>query len=401
MTDALDIVTYYHSPTKLPLLRAAVLPAAGWAAGQGLAVHLERHWRHGPHLRIRLAATDPAGAAELAVVATAVAGRLRRHLAEQPSTARTSVAELLAQAEQAGRIELVPPPYAPIHPDNTVRVEPVDDRALATLFGSTEAVECRAALLRLGVPAVAAAADRLAPADDSATARVRTCLTAMALHAGRYPLGLGSGHQSFLSHLEEFLVHHDPDGRVRAVFDRQWQRSADPVTALVARLADGAGPSAADGAGPSTTDAAGPELDPAEREWEQWTLRAAEVTGAAYARGELPRVPGERYLARAEQIGDPATVRRWHSERTEYSEYHQLLRQVDFDRVPYEREFVTYRFATNVLYLLLGLLDVQPTERYLAAYLLSRAAERITGITWQQRITGYLTRLAATAQEVA
>lgn len=386
MTNALDIVTYYHSPTKLPLLRTAVLPAADWAAGQGLAVHLERHWRHGPHLRIRLAATDPAAAPELAVVATAVAGRLRRHLAEQPSTARTSVAELLAQAEQAGRIELVPPPYAPIHPDNTVRVEPVDDHALATLFGSAEAVECRAALLRLGVPAVAAAADRLATAGDSAAARVRTCLTAMALHAGRYPLGLGSGHQSFLSHLEEFLVHHDPDGRVRAAFDRQWQRSADPVTALVARLA----------AGPS-----GPELDPTDREWEQWTVRAAEVTGAAYARGELPRVPGERYLERAEQIGDPATVRRWHSERTEYSEYHQLLRQVDFDRVPYEREFVTYRFATNVLYLLLGLLDVQPTERYLAAYLLSRAAERITGITWQQRITGYLTRLAATAQEVA
>ncbi|WJK40065.1 lantibiotic dehydratase C-terminal domain-containing protein [Solwaraspora sp. WMMA2056] len=393
MTDALDIVTYYHSPTKLPLLRAAVLPAAGWAAGQGLAVHLERHWRHGPHLRIRLAATDPAGAAELAVVATAVAGRLRRHLAEQPSTARTSVAELLAQAEQAGRIELVPPPYAPIHPDNTVRVEPVDDRALATLFGSTEAVECRAALLRLGVPAVSAAADRLAAAGDSAAARVRTCLTAMALHASRYPLGLGNGHQSFLSHLEEFLVLNDPDGRVRAAFDAQWRRCADSATALVARLA-----APTDAAGPGAES--GPGLDPTERGWEQWTVSAAEVTGAAYQRGELPRVPAFSYLDRAEQIGDPDTVRRWHPDRTEYSDYHQLLRQIDFDRVPYEREFVTYRFATNVLYLLLGLLDVRPTERYLAAYLLSRAAERITGITWQERINGYLTRLAATAPEV-
>ncbi|MDG4769636.1 lantibiotic dehydratase C-terminal domain-containing protein [Solwaraspora sp. WMMD792] len=397
MTDALDIVSYYYSPTKLPLLRSAVLPAARWAAEQGVAVHLERHWLHGPHLRIRLARRDQADPADLAVVAAAVAHRLRGHLAEWPSTEQISVADLLAQAEQAGRIELVPPPYQPIHPDNTVRVEPVDDTAMATLFGSAEAVECRAELLRLGVPAVSAAADRLAAAGDSAAARVRTCLTAMALHASRYPLGLGNGHQSFLSHLEEFLVLNDPDGRVRAAFDAQWRRSADSATALVARLAAPTdAPEPESGAGPAASG-----LDPAERGWEQWTVSAAEVTGAAYQRGELPRVPAFSYLDRAEQIGDPDTVRRWHPDRTEYSEYHQLLRQIDFDRVPYEREFVTYRFATNVLYLLLGLLDVRPTERYLAAYLLSRAAERITGITWQERINGYLTRLAATAQEVA
>ena len=39
----------------------------------------------------------------------------------------------------------------------------------------------------------------------------------------------------------------------------------------------------------------------------------------------------------------------------------QLLRQIDFNRVPYEREFVVYRFATNVLYLLLGW-SVQATD---------------------------------------
>ncbi|WP_326554972.1 lantibiotic dehydratase C-terminal domain-containing protein [Micromonospora sp. NBC_01813] len=386
MTDALDIVCYYYSPTKLPLLRDAVLPAARWAADQGAAVHLERHWLHGPHLRIRLAGTGRSDPADLAVIAAAVAQRLRRHLAAHPCTEQIGVAELLAQARQAGLVELVAPPYEPIHADNTVRIEPVDPSGLAALFGSTAAVDCRDDLLRLGVPAVAAAADRLGAAGDNAATRVRTCLTAMALHASRYPLGLGNGHQSFLSHLEEFLVHNDPDGRVRDTFDAQWQRSADPATALVRRLAAG------DGSQP---------LDPAEQAWEQWTVQAATVTGAAYQRGELPRVPAFSYLARAEQIGDPDTVLRWHPDRTEYSEYHQLLQQIDFDRVPYEREFVTYRFATNVLYLLLGLLDVRPTERYLAAYLLSRAAERITGITWQERINGYLNRLAATAQEAA
>jgi hypothetical protein len=387
MPDTVDVVAYYYSPTKLPLLRAAVLPAARWAADQGADVHLERHWLHGPHLRVRLSGRDPA---DLAVISAAVAQRLRHHLAEHPSTEQVSTEQLLAQAEQAGRAELVPPPYQPVHPDNTVRIEPVDRRALVALLGSTTAVDRRDELLRLGVPAVTAAADRLAAAGDSAAARVRTSLTAMALHAGRYPLGLGNGHQSFLSHLEEFLVHNDPDGRVRATFDAQWRRAGDSVTALVERLA--ADPGIGTG---------GDGLDPAEAGWEQWTTRAATVTGAAYQRGELPRVPGDSYLARAESIGDADTVRRWHPDRTEYSDYHQLLRQIDFDRVPYEREFVTYRFATNVLYLLLGLLDVRPTERYLAAYLLSRAAERITGITWQERINGYLDRLATTAQEEA
>lgn len=388
MSDAVDVVAYYYSPTKLPLLRSAVLPAVRWAADQGADVHLERHWLHGPHLRIRLTGVGSTDPADLAVISAAVAQRLRRHLAEHPSTEQVTAAQLLAQAEQAGRAELVPPPYQPIHPDNTVRIEPADRRALVTLLGSAAAVDCRDELLRLGVPAVTAAADRLAAAADSAAARVRTSLTAMALHAGRYPLGLGNGHQSFLSHLEEFLVHNDPDGRVRATFDAQWRRAGDSVTALVERLA----------AEPGTD---GDRRDPVEAGWEQWTTRAATVTGAAYQRGELPRVPGESYLARAESIGDPDTVRRWHPDRTEYSDYHQLLRQIDFDRVPYEREFVTYRFATNVLYLLLGLLDVRPTERYLAAYLLSRAAERITGITWQERINGYLNRLATTAQEEA
>ncbi|MFY1633386.1 hypothetical protein ACN27F_08920 [Solwaraspora sp. WMMB335] len=388
MSDQLDIACYYYAPAKLPLLRAAVLPAARWAAGQGTGVHLERHWRHGPHLRIRLSRHTPAGPAaksgtgvDLAGVAGTVADRLRRYLTTHPSTEQIGTAELLAQAEQAGRAELVPPPYEPIHPDNTVRIEPVDDTALAVLLESAAAVECRARLLQLGLPAVAASAERLAAAGDSASARVRLCLTAMSLHASRYPLGLGAGHQSFLSHLEEFLVFNDPTGQVRGAFDDHWRRRADPVTELVARLADGA-------------------ADAAELAWQEWTATAWATAEAAYRRGELPAVPGFTYLSRAEQVGDPEIVHRWHPDRTEYSDYHQLLGQIDFSRVPYEREFVTYRFATNVLYLLLGLLDVRPLERYLAAYLLSRAAERITGVTWQERINGYLDRLAATAEEV-
>ncbi|MEV0993314.1 hypothetical protein AB0J17_41030, partial [Streptomyces sp. NPDC049949] len=51
---ALDVVVHHYEPVKAPLLREAVLPLARRAAADGLTVHVERHWLHGPHLRLRL-----------------------------------------------------------------------------------------------------------------------------------------------------------------------------------------------------------------------------------------------------------------------------------------------------------------------------------------------------------
>lgn len=367
MHDGLDVICHYYDAVKAPLLRDAVLPAL--AETTGVATHLERHWLHGPHVRVCLRG-EPGPVADAAAL---IAGRLRAHLVTHGSRAVTSDAELLHRAAIAGRVELIPPPYTPIWPDNTVSIVRPQTDALQALLGGPAAVECRAELLRLGVPAVSASLAHLGQRGDVAGARVWVLLVSMAAHAGRYPLGLGAGHQSFLSHLEDFLLFHDPDGTLRQTYARHWDRHADAVTDLVTRVADGRAQS------------------PVEASWLDWTQAARAAAEPAFDRGELPLVPGAAYTDRARQVGDERTLRQWDpTQRTEFSAYHEQLRKVDFEKVPFAREFVVYRFATNILYQLLGVCDVEPAERYLAAYLVSQAAERITGITWRERLDRYL-----------
>ncbi|WP_027344871.1 lantibiotic dehydratase C-terminal domain-containing protein [Hamadaea tsunoensis] len=373
----LDVISHYYDPVKAPYLRAAVLPAI--RSVENVQTHVERHWLHGPHLRIGLRGPKPA--VELA--ALQVAAALREHVSVRPSKDVTLASELLRRATLAGKAELVPPPYTPIWADNTIAiVEPRTD--LVGLLGSTEAVDLRSRLLALGVPAIGASVARLGERGDGSSGRVWLALTAMAAHAGAYPLGLGAGHQSFLSHLEDFLLFADPDGTLRATYTRQWERHAGRVTDLVARMADGR------------------DQTPVETGWLAWSREAWEITAPAFDRGELPSAPGEAYTDRARRVGDDRTLRQWDpDQRTEYSEYHKELRKIDFQKAPYEREFVVYRFNTNMLYLLLGVCDLEPAERYLAAFLVSRAAEQITGLTWRERLAGYLAAQRTDAGQVA
>ncbi|MFE2756937.1 hypothetical protein ACFXGA_33570 [Actinosynnema sp. NPDC059335] len=346
-----DVVCYYHDPVKAPLLRDAVLPALAEAEAAGARGHVERHWLHGPHLRVRLDRE-----------ADLVADRLREHLAARPSTAGTPHDELLARSRDHGVAELVPPPYEPIHPDNTVVVEPTDLRGVRELLGSDALVDLRSRVLRLGVPAVR---DAVAADDTTATTRVRTALIAMAAHASRYPGGLDHGYHSFQSHLEDFLLHSDPDGRLRSRFDRVWEDNAGNVTETVLAVAE----------------------DRLATPWATWTTAAREVTEVVYDNGDLPSGDNPRHGERAVRLGDRDAIRRWHRDhRVHHSEYHRRLRAVDLEHPLLRRQVAVYRFGTNMLYQLLAVCDVTPVERYLAASLVARAVQRITGVSWSEHI---------------
>jgi hypothetical protein len=370
-----DVVCYYHDPVKAPLLRQAVLPAvaAARAAAPDVRAHLERHWLHGPHLRIRLDGAGADRAAEL------IAGRLREHLAEHRSAVEIPVAEQLAHARRAATAELLLPPYEPFHPNNSVRVEPTDTTRIHELLGSTALVGLRMTGLRLGLPVVRESLAALAgPAGsggsggaDSGSARVQLTVTAMAVHASRYPPGLRFGYHSFLSHLEDFLLHSDPDGAVRERFDRIWTANAGPVTEAVARVAEGH------------------PGDRLEAAWQDWTIRMRLAAEEAYDRGDLAAGLSPRYGERAYEIGDPETIRRHNfGEREKFSEYHTRLWQVDIEHPLIKRPLTVYRFGTNVLYQLLAVCDVTPMERYLAASLVARAAQRVTGENWADQLAG-------------
>jgi hypothetical protein len=346
----IDVICHYHDPIKAPLLQNGVLPARDAAIRQGATGHIERHWLHGPHVRLRLD-----GPVEAAVAV------LKDYLAKNPSTVNYSDEELLSQAKTNGLAELIQPPFEPIYPNNTVRIEPTDTTRLQSLLGSDALIDLRATGLRLGVDAI-----RASLIDIS---RVQLAITAMAVHASRYPPGLGNGYHSFLSHLEDFLLHSDPDGRVRAKFGQIWDRNCDQVTDAVERVA------------------AGHPTNQLEAAWQTWTIGMRLAAEQAYDAGDLTSTMNPRYGERAYETGDRATIQRYnYAERTKFSDYHTQLWEVDLDHPLVKRPLTVYRFGTNVLYQLLAICDVTPMERYLAADLMTRATQRITGIGWAEHL---------------
>ncbi|WP_035839231.1 lantibiotic dehydratase C-terminal domain-containing protein [Kitasatospora azatica] len=377
-TTARDVVTYYHQPVKGPLLREAVLPLAEWYAEQGLRVHVERHWLHGPHLRLRIdgppeqvapAAEDVVPApAQVVAAAAKSAAAVRGWLSVHPSRSDRSEAELLAEAAQAGRVELIAPPYGPVVPDNTVRIECVDRTALRALLGADGAV-LRDDLLQLGLPALRAGSNFLGEHGDGTAARLQLLVSALAAHAAAHPGSLVGGHYSYVSHLEDFLVHEDPDGRLRQSFEQRWQDSRAAVTALVGRIAGG-------------------ELLERERPWAQWSADAWRLTRRRLDAGaDLSGHPAE-YRERAAATGDPGQLERWSPEiRTRYSEFHQLLRRSDPQGSMFSHpDYLIHRACTNGLYRLFTVCDVRPVERYLAAYLVVQAVPALTGHRWRERL---------------
>ncbi|WP_330334219.1 hypothetical protein OHS33_33745 [Streptomyces sp. NBC_00536] len=360
-TAARDVVTYYHHPVKAPLLREVLLPLAESAAADGLAAHVERHWLYGPHLRLRL--EGPAARADAA--AASAAARIRGWLRTHPSHGDLTDAQLLERAAEAGRAELVAPPYGPIVADNTVRVAPVDRTSLRGLLGD-DGADLREALLRAGLDALRAGAGFLADHGDTPQARVQLAVTALAAHAGAHPGGLAGGHFSYVSHLEDFLFHEDPDGRLRDWFEQHGQRAGEAVTRLVGRIRDGG-------------------AQGWERAWTASAEGAWELVRGRYEAGADLHGDPDAYRARAAATGDASAARRWNpEERTGYSAFHHLLRRSDPGGTMWSRpDYLVYRTCTNALYRLLAICDVRPLERYLAAHLVIRSVPALTGCDWR------------------
>ncbi|UFQ99976.1 hypothetical protein KBP30_01610 [Streptomyces sp. Go40/10] len=361
---ALDVVLYDYREDKAPLLREVVLPLARRAAAEGLAAHVERHWLYGPHVRLRLRGTSGA----VAAAAERAAATLRGWAAGHPSAARVDEEELLARAAVAGRAELIAPPYGPLVPDGTVRVEPVDQSSLRALIGS-DGARLRDDLLALGLPALETGCAFLTGHGAAPAARVQLAVAALAAHAAAHPQGLVGGHYSFVSHLEDFLVYEDEGGRLRAAFERRWQATGPAVTALVGRITGGG--------------AAG-----WERAWADWSAEAWRIAEERFASGADFTGDPLEYRDRAAALGDRTVAERWDQDvRTRYSEFHRRLRRSDPEGRMWSRpDYLIYRACTNALYRLFAICDVRPVERYFAAHLLVRTVPKLTGHTWQARV---------------
>ncbi len=367
--DTKDVVCYYHEPLKAPLLRAAVLPAIQRATAAGVDVSLERHWLHGPHIRIHLVGTP----AIVAAISAAVADELSNYLRSRPSEAKLSPPVLLAQAAAAGLAELIPPPYEPIWPDNTVLIEDFGGAAHANLLNSPTA-QVRAHLLGAGLPAISQTLAHLNRHGDTSSSRVYAAMTAMIMHAGCFPSGLDDGYLSFRSHLEDYLHRNDPQGTARAQHAAAWNRHATDILTLVGRYR-------------AAETRALPEQAEA---WRQWSTSAWRTVEAAHDHGQIVFPSMVEMERRAQVLGEQALQDRLApaGQGRGISVFHRMFRDaLTADRSEqFERRYAIYRFCTNMLYLLLATCDVSAGERYLAASLVCDAVEHLSGQTWRHRL---------------
>jgi hypothetical protein len=338
----------YYATDKTAYTHFVAVPAARQARRHGVQTWIERHWLNGPFVAVALSGPAPS----VVRAANEVRDALMAGLVGRQSVREVVVEELLANSERLGALEAVPGPYLPIYPDNTVQILTPDRSVLAELLGGQEARECRDRLLAAGLDCVGLATGRLL---DGTVTPLAFTVTALALHASTYAPGPTGGAMSFLSHVEDYL-HRQAAGSPttagaepqRAVFERAWTGTPKAFIGAVERLLAG--------------DTAGP-VEEALRGWSQF---AVETAGVAYAAGHLPLLPPAR--ADGESLSD----------------FHRYV-SGRFDPVAVADHFGPYRFATNVLYQLVLTCGVRPVERYLGAYLISRAVTQLTGVDWVAR----------------
>ena len=357
----------YYDERKTDLIRDCLLPAASrLAESDGVRnVYLQRHWKHGPHVRLCVRADD-GWSAEPEI--GAAGERIETYMREHPSRTLVDPDHYRALSVSLDRRELVPPPYEPIWPDNSLVVGEYD-AGLATL-GSETTVRFKEDVLGLARAALAVTLDAIRGDESS---RLEYVFRILLMAACSYPDGgLVRGHLSYRSHVEDFLFDHD-DGSVRRAFEGRSRAVASRVDGIVAQLVE------------EVTHGRYVGSDPVLRAW--WAVvDHAWKTGLALARdGVITGFPDS--LAEAASSFDKRTRDKWDppGDRA-YSPFHTKLQRLQVSRFPASvgfTSFPAYRWIVNLLYSCLPLLDVSPTERYCIAFIIAEAAERHFDVTWE------------------
>ncbi|KII00241.1 hypothetical protein LP52_02735 [Streptomonospora alba] len=386
-----SLAVAYHAPVKRGFVHAVLIPAARRVrAAEGVShVHLARHWRFGPH--VQLVATGP-DHGRLTEGLRAEQPVLEADVAAHPSTYRLDHEHYLALSEHLGTTELVPPPYEPIWPDNSVQL--FEEPLSPGLIEDPDALDLRDAFCDALLEPLASVLER--EAGDPAQ-RLAGASELMVLLAATYPdAGLSHGYLSYKSHLDDYMQDYDRDGATRADFSRRYERVAPAFTNLIADLvATPQRPCGYSGADPALA---------------RWSARLSQLWERAVelaATKAIDPLLHEGYTRRAGEMNDHLR-RKWEvGDDREYSEFHAALRQYTYDDPAAGRDFAAYRFMVNLLYTQLLVADVSPAERLFLCHAVSEAVQATTGVSWRDvlnprdaRETGE-TAAGSAAREVA
>jgi hypothetical protein len=348
---------HYYAPDKTGLLLDAVRPLFDWLRPEVPRAYFVRHWRFGPHLRLRFPVDrDTFGSTIRPEIDDIVGGYLRAH----PSTVAIDEAELLRQHRRLAKLESERGELTPYRPDNTIRYES------AGPLGSDEEDEIiqrtLAAFYADSTPLAFAMLDALR---EGRTTRYDLAVDMMvsvahAMYTSPRNPSITEGFVSFRSHAEAYIAMVPERDAVRAHFDAQYRRFAPALTRRVRDIV-------------ATLDA-GHAPTPFIREWLDLAGPHAANARGMVASGDLI-LPFPHHEATG-KIG-------WDDEWVDHSRFHTLINESDayLDLLFKTLWFQQYRMALNLMYLHLNRLGVMPVERYLLCHLVAGAVEEVFGIS--------------------
>lgn len=351
----------YYAPAKDALLLDAIAPALEEACAMtpgGGRGYVRRHWLYGPHFRLNVAAP-----AELFTnqIEPSLRSTLGRYLAANPSRTSLDPDEYARRSATWGQSELVPGPYLPLRPDNSVHVVPYEART--EILGGAEMV-CEMETYLSAVRTVLF--DLLARTRDNKALRLTSVFACMTLLACLYPGGLRYGHLSFRSHAEAYLAGNGP--QMRAQFERARDRNLAELVRTMEQLL---------GALQDGMFRGRDEL------LVQWSAVHAGFFERYLALSSARKIPDHFAAARSYAAAAGGFTYFDQDRVGPQSEFHSV--GTDASRAMYHSPaFDAYRLLLNFFYLNLPTLDVDASAKFLLCFLVAEVAERVLGVTWRQ-----------------
>lgn len=348
-----SVNVFHHDSDRTDLLLDAVRPFVTAVAPSVSRVYYQPHWRRGPNVRIPIEAS-----AETFddVVRPAVADVLEEYVRAHPSAVALDERAAHAQHVRLAEQERERGPLTPWAPNNTVEIEPHDQR-----------------LHVLGGPAAAdLLADYYVDTNDivfEILDWVRGGGSKMALAvdlfigaANRFLPPVTYGYLSFRGHADAFMAKM-PDG-LRERFDRVYEANAEHFRQRVVEIT-----AAADHHDVIRFSALLDSL-----------LRHRNQANELIKSGEL--------ALNTDENGDPEAWGSTWSAWSDRSPFHRVLggHRAAADQLGDWNAFQQYRVVLNWLYLNMYRLGIGELERNLICHVVSRAVEDVHGVTAMDRI---------------
>ncbi|WP_309114232.1 thiopeptide maturation pyridine synthase [Saccharothrix sp.] len=327
----------YYDPDKDGLILDAVRPLFDDLRPHAERLHLARHWRRGPHVRL-FVKTDPGRWTR--VVKPRIDTVIGEYLAAHPSTTVPDPARALAQHRLLARHEQEHGPLTPWLPDNTVHEQPYDPRL--HVLRSPETAELMAEFAADSTPLLF---DLLAQARVGARKELLALELMPATSATARP-PITRSFVSYRSHAEGYLhACGDPDA-VRTAFEGHYRTHRQSFVDCTREVLATPGPFA--------------------RAW------------AALCREYGPRVQpliGQGLVFAPTPAEPPAITPRAPMHAMMFG--NRAFRQAVFANPG----FLRYRFLLNCTYLQINRLGLTPYERMRTCHCAANAVEEIHGIS--------------------